>query len=367
MKVIRSIISKLPVTQKYRVQVVLAVAFTWTLVDTLYLWIKVTTIGVADRFYFFEYNKPVTIIVREIIVFIFTGLMAYILVFQFRKTTRYIPLWLNFVIKTGLLLTLAFLMNFAIHFCYSVFISHLSINYALQDFVHDAFQTQWILEKFPDQLIIFFFIQTLIEMMEKYSPGIFIDIFFGKYLEPREEKRIVMFIDLKDSTPIAEKLGNKDYFRFIRDFIGIVSSALIENNGRIYQYVGDEIVVSWKYNQRNAKKCIDSLIEARKLIQRNGERFRRRYGVIPDFRVGIHIGEVTIGEIGVIKKDLAMSGDTMNTTARIRSACSELNQKFIVSKEVIDSLHFKEWQSESLGLVELKGKNNGIELFALKI
>ena len=367
MKLLRTIITHLPVTKKYRYQVVLSIASLWTLVDTVYLWLKVRTLDVADRFYFFEYNEPITLILRALIVFVFTSIMAFVLVFQFRKSTRYIPLWLNFVIKTAMLLLLSFLMNFAIHFTYSVFISKLSINYALNDFVHDAFKTQWILEKLPDQVIIFFFIQTFIEMMEKYSPGIFLDIFFGKYIQPRDEKRIIMFIDLKDSTPIAEKLGNKEYFRFIRDFISIVSSALIENHGRIYQYVGDEIVVSWKYNPRNARRCIDALIEARRLIQRNGERFRRRYGVIPEFRVGIHLGEVTIGEIGVIKKDLAMSGDTMNTTARIRTACSELNQKFIVSKDVIDSVDLKDWQSESLGIVELKGKNNGIELFALKI
>jgi len=110
-----------------------------------------------------------------------------------------------------------------------------------------------------------------------------------------------------------------------------------------------------------------ALIEARKNLQKRGEEFRRKYGVLPEFRVGIHAGEVTVGEIGVIKKDLAMSGDTMNTTARIRTACSELNQKFIVSKAFIDHIDLKEWQSESLGEVELKGKNHTIELFALKI
>jgi len=57
----------------------------------------------------------------------------------------------------------------------------------------------------------------------------------------------------------------------------------------------------------------------------------------------------------------------MNTTARIRSACSELNQKFIVSKDFVDSADLKEWQTESLGIVELKGKSEGIELFSLKI
>jgi adenylate cyclase len=176
-----------------------------------------------------------------------------------------------------------------------------------------------------------------------------------------------MFIDLKDSTPIAEKLGNIPYFKFIREFIYQISNALIEHDGTIYQYVGDEIVVSWVFNEMNTKKCMAALIEARKNLQKRGEHFRRKYGVLPEFRVGIHAGEVTIGEIGVIKKDLAMSGDTMNTTARIRTACSELNQKFIVSKSFIDHIDLKEWQSESLGEVELKGKNNTIELFALKI
>ena len=44
-----------------------------------------------------------------------------------------------------------------------------------------------------------------------------------------------------------------------------------------------------------------------------------------------------------------MSGDTMNTTARIRTACNELNQKFIISKEFLDRIQLKDWQAESLG------------------
>ena len=62
-----------------------------------------------------------------------------------------------------------------------------------------------------------------------------------------------------------------------------------------------------------------------------------------------------------------ISGDTINTAARIRSACTELNQKYLASKEFIELLNMKEWQSESMGLVDLKGKNENIELFALKI
>src|SRR6266542_1872508 len=190
---------------------------------------------------------------------------------------------------------------------------------------------------------------------------------FGKYVKPKTEKRIVMFIDLTDSTSIGEKFENKQYFKFIREFIYQVSDALIQYGGRIYQYVGDEIVVSWMYNTKNIKNCMKALLAAHKNLQKNSDHFRRYYGIVPEYRVGIHVGDVTVGEIGIIKKDLAMSGDTMNTTARIRSACSELNEKYIVSKDFIEHANLKSWQVESLGPVVLKGKEDEIELFSLKI
>lgn len=202
---------------------------------------------------------------------------------------------------------------------------------------------------------------------EKYSPGVFLDILSGRYITPKVEKRIVMFMDLKDSTPIAEKLGHSLYFEFIRDFIYALSQAIIEFDGTIYQYVGDEIVCSWMFAPRNTRKCLDTVLWARRNIQRKSNYFKNKYHIVPDFRVGIHLGEVTVGEIGVIKKDLAMSGDTMNTTARIRSACTELNHHSIVSKTFVENIDLKKWQIESLGMVELKGKENSLELFSLKI
>lgn len=367
MKIIRSIAGKFSAVSKYRSKLILVIAVIWTVLDTLYTVVRFNFLDIQSRYYFFEYQELYPVLLRELIIFFMSAAIGYVLVFNFKRNIRNLPLWFNFLSKTFVLVFLAFFMNFLIHISYSLIISKLSFPYAWNEFIHDTFNTYWILEKLPSWLLIFFLTQLIIEIIEKYSPGIFFDVFLGKYVTPRIEKRIIMFIDLKDSTPIAEKLGTKDYFRFIRDFIYFMSIALIEYNGRIYQYVGDEIVVSWPYNQANTKRCMDALIEARKILQKNGERFRRKYGIIPEFRVGIHAGEVTIGEIGLIKKDLAMSGDTMNTTARIRSACSELKQKFIVSKDFIDAVDLKKWQSESLGIIDLKGKDKGIELFALKI
>lgn len=361
------ILRKVPVATKYRYKIIAIIAISWVTIDLLYLLTRLSIPDISPDLEIINYHSFRSVLSRTIIVFLISGIMASLLFFQAHGGALELPLAVNFLLKTALLIFLAFIMNFLIYFIYSVFIVGNPVTLAFEKFVYRAFETPWILKKIPGWILTFLLLQVTVEMIKKYSPGIFFDVLFGKYRHPKVEKRIVMFIDLKDSTPIAEKLETVDYFRFIREFIEIVSLALIQYNGRIYQYVGDEVVVSWQYNAKNARRCIDALIETRKLIQINGENFRRRYDITPEFRVGIHIGDVTIGEIGAIKKDLAMSGDTMNTTARIRSACSELNQKFIVSKEVIDTLDLKDWQSESLGIIDLKGKNSGIELFALKI
>ena len=362
----KTILSGPPVLKRYRFKLLMSIAIAWTLIDAAYMSVKFYVLRGEADYQFFEYRQVGALILREVLVFLTSCMIGYLLIFR-QFLHRRVPLWLNFGLNTFTLLLISFIFNFLLHFFYSLFISKLTPTRALSEFIHDAFNTYWLLQKIPHWLLIFFVTLLVLELVEKYSPGVFKDIFLGKYLTPRVETRIVMFVDLKDSTPIGEKLGNKEYFRFIRDFIYLMSIAMIEYSGRIYQYVGDEVVVSWTYSPKNTKKCMNALLEARRLLNKNSGRFRRRYGVVPEFRVGIHVGEVTVGEIGVIKKDIAMSGDTMNTTARIRNACSELNQKFIVSKEFAEKLDFKQWQIEDLGPIDLKGKKEGVELVALKI
>jgi adenylate cyclase len=258
-------------------------------------------------------------------------------------------------------------MNFFNLFGYFYFITGRTIIDSIAFYFKLPAEKFWLVHGLPLWLLIFLITQLFIEMSEKYSPGVFADILRGKYIDPKIEKRIVIFLDLKDSTPIAESLGTKAYFLFIRDFIYNISMALLEQDARIYQYVGDEIVASWIFSEENSEKAVRSIIEARKALQTQSEYFRRTYGVTPEFRVGMHAGDVTVGEIGLIKKDIAMSGDTMNTAARIRSATSELNQKFLVSKDFIELSSLKDYQSEALGSIELKGKSSTLELYALKI
>ena len=367
MKIVRNLGRHISVISKYRYKWVLIIAITWTIID-VYSWIHFMNKPYEERSEtVYQFLTPGAIILRAVIDFFMSIFMGNLLVFRLKRLFKDYPLWATLMLKTLILIIASFLMNFLVHISYSIFTLHLSVIQSYMNFKGEVLHSAWLFDKMTNWFVIFVVTQLLIEINEKYSPGVFIDILVGRYLKPKVENRIVMFIDLKDSTPIAEQLGHMAYFRFIREFIAGISMALLENDGIIYQYVGDEIVVSWRQKKNNAMKCMHAIIAARRAIQKRSEEFRREFGIVPEFRAGIHVGEVTVGEIGIIKKDLAMSGDTMNTTARIRTACSELNQKFIASKDFISRLDIKEWQAESLGSIELKGKSNEVELFTLKI
>jgi adenylate cyclase len=346
---------------------ILVVAIAWTITDSVFYIFRLAEQPVPSKYSLFQKHTTETIVLREANVFFLSMITAYLLIFFMKNFFRRISLWANMFLKAVMLIIAALIINFFIHFTYATLIAKQTASYAVEGFYLNAFETPWLIQKIPEWIILFILTQLIIEINEKYSPGVFFDIMMGKYIQPKDERRIIMFIDLKDSTPIAEKLGHKTYFKFIRDFIYYISIGLMEYGGRIYQYLGDEIVVSWPDTKRDAQKCIYALIEARKSLNKNLNLFLRNYGVFPEFKAGIHVGEVTIGEIGIIKKDLVMSGDTMNTTARIRTACNELNQKFIVSADFLERVRLKNWQAESLGPIELKGKNSKLELFTLKI
>jgi adenylate cyclase len=352
---------------KYRIKQVLVIALLWTIIDTgVYLY-KFYRDHVDEAVRPYDMHSWAVLLLRSGLIFCICLLMAYLLTYQLKHLVRNLPLWISLLIKIIIMVAAAFLLNYVLHFTYIWLIEKEPLTTELGKSYYKIFQTSLFMSQMIRWLIIFLFTILMIEVNEKYSPGVFFDILVGRYLTPKNEKRTVMFIDLVDSTAIAEHLGHKRYFRFIRDFIYFISVALLENDGQIYQYVGDEVVVSWVVKKPNAnRKCLQALLDCKRILQRNKNYFKKQYGVIPEFRAGIHTGEVTIGEIGVIKKDLAMSGDTMNTAARLRSATSEMDEKVIISKDFAAQTNLKNWNAVNLGLVDLKGKESAMELFALK-
>ena len=183
----------------------------------------------------------------------------------------------------------------------------------------------------------------------------FFRLLLGLYHQPREVHRVFMFVDLKSSTSIAEKLTNKVYSAFVKDYFFDISDAIIMFNGEIYQYVGDEIIVVWPIGKPNSN-CIDSFFKMVEIIDGKRNNYLQKYGVVPEFKAGIHGGQVVVTSVGKQKKEIVFHGDVLNTTSRIEGKCNELNQKLLISEEMLDYLDLKDFVLEEKGEIALEGK-----------
>ncbi|PZR21727.1 MAG: adenylate/guanylate cyclase domain-containing protein [Flavobacterium psychrophilum] len=193
------------------------------------------------------------------------------------------------------------------------------------------------------------------------------NFFLGKYYKPVEEERIFMFLDMKSSTQIAEKLGHAKYFVMLQQYFYDLSDSVIEHSGEIYQYAGDEMILTWKLDKGlKNNNCIHCFFAMKESLVKKAAAYQEKYGVIPSFKAGLHFGKVTTGEIGVLKKEIIFTGDVLNTTARIEALCNQYNVDFLISRFLIDKLNLKEhYRVISMGENELRGKDEKIELFTV--
>jgi adenylate cyclase len=77
---------------------------------------------------------------------------------------------------------------------------------------------------------------------------------------------------------------------------------------------------------------------------------------------------VTVGEVGIIKKEIIYSGDLLNTTARIMEECKNYNADLIISQDLADSLEIRnKFNFDKIGEIELRGKQNKVALLGVTV
>lgn len=221
-------------------------------------------------------------------------------------------------------------------------------------------------------LLIYYFFMTLVisfinQVNKKYGPGVLVPLLLGRYRNPKEEERIFLFMDLKSSTTTAEKLGHLRYSSFIRDCFMDINAVLLPFHAQVYQYVGDEIVVTW--TEREGLKnhfCIKFYFACKKQFLVRAEYYTTNYGLLPEFKAGVHTGKVTAVEIGEVKRDIAYHGDTLNTASRIQSVCNDYNKSFLASEYLFQKIGLDQnIKVESLGMILLKGKTEKVGLVSI--
>ena len=208
----------------------------------------------------------------------------------------------------------------------------------------------------------------LLLISDKYGPGNLRSFFMGRYFRPKREEHIFMFLDLRGSSYIAQVLGEQQYFNFIKDVIRDATPIILKHKGKIYQYVGDEITVSWWMQQGlNKLNCIRCPLEVRKMFNHRSSYYISNYGVVPDFKAGLHCGPVMVGEIGLVKRDIAFSGEVVGTAARIQNRCNPFEVNLLISHDLKELLPWlgSRLVPEHKGDLLIKGKMQNLQLYTV--
>ena len=190
-------------------------------------------------------------------------------------------------------------------------------------------------------------------------------LFRGKFYTPREEYRIFMFMDLQSSTTHAERLGHIKYSKMIQacfNDLGVVA----ENEAEIYQYVGDEAILTWelKVGLEN-QNCLNAYFNFKKQLTDKREYYAQQYNCLPHFKAGVNAGIITVTEVGKYKKEIAYHGDTINTAARIQGQCNTFKKELLISEHLKDMLKTSRFNFDELGSIALKGKEDEVLLYAV--
>jgi adenylate cyclase len=203
---------------------------------------------------------------------------------------------------------------------------------------------------------------------EKFGKGVLINMLIGKYRNPTEEERIFMFIDLKSSTTIAESIGHKRYSKLIQDCFFDLNKVLSRFDGEIYQYVGDEAVITWKLKKGlKNNNCIGLYFAFTKQLKKRSSHYMKQYSLEPFFKAGVHGGELIITQVGTVKKDLAFHGDVINTTARIQDECNKYDEALLISEELLGYMQLNpNYRAKNLGNILLKGKHDSLNIMAIE-
>jgi adenylate cyclase len=154
----------------------------------------------------------------------------------------------------------------------------------------------------------------------------------------QERYLVSMFVDMRGSTALAEKRLPFDTVFIVNRFLSAVSQAVIECGGQPNQFVGDGELALFGLNTNPQTACRQALQSAA-LIATNIDELNRflSHDLLEPIRfgIGIHGGEVIIGDIGYRDHQVFTAlGDAVNVAARLQDMTKDLECEVILSEEV---------------------------------
>ncbi|WP_454634231.1 adenylate/guanylate cyclase domain-containing protein [Bradyrhizobium cenepequi] len=154
----------------------------------------------------------------------------------------------------------------------------------------------------------------------------------------QERYLVSLFVDMRGSTQLAETRLPFDTVFIVNRFLSAVSQAVIESGGQPNQFVGDGMLALFGLASSRQLACRQALRAAAQIGKNIEELNQFLSHDLPEpirFGIGIHGGEVIVGDIGYREHMVFTAlGDAVNVAARLQDMTKMLGCEAIFSEEV---------------------------------
>jgi adenylate cyclase len=189
-------------------------------------------------------------------------------------------------------------------------------------------------------------------------------------LEGSERPITIMFIDMRDSTTLAEAKMPYDLIYILNQFFDEMTKALAATNGHCSQFTGDGLLALYGLHENEpALGAADALRGAREMLSRLDQLNRRLEGELARplrIGIGIHFSEAIVGSMGPPRgKIVSAIGDPVNTCARLESLTKDYDCPLIVSRRAAEMAGL-DVRDVKLHETLVKGRVEMVQFYALR-
>lgn len=191
--------------------------------------------------------------------------------------------------------------------------------------------------------------------------------------EPGGSTRIlpVMFLDFKNFTTVSESMDPDFLMEYLSGYLECMTKVIHQHDGTVDKYIGDSIMAFWGAPGGNrdvhgytVKACECTLAMQKELELYNKKMLQKKMPIL-EMRIGLHVGEMTVGNLGSSDKlNYTVIGDNVNLASRLESLCKYYHVGNIVSEDVY-KMAGEQLSFQLLDSVKVKGKSVAIKVYEL--
>ena len=187
---------------------------------------------------------------------------------------------------------------------------------------------------------------------------------------------VIWFSDLRNSTPLAESMSRADFLAYLNLFFDGMAGAVVDNGGEILRFIGDAVLAIFPIEHDHdggretqadvgiaCERAVNAINAARAAIAETNNDQRDAEKSEINFGIGLHIGDLTYGNIGIPERlEFTVIGSAVNEASRIEAMTKDLGVPVLISDTFANAY---KGDLSSVGRHCLRGLDNERELFTV--